>query len=283
METVGAIREVRTKVHAARAAGKRIGFVPTMGALHEGHLSLLRAGRKETGFLVLSVFVNPTQFGPKEDLAKYPRQLQADSRMAQETGVDLLFAPADEEMYPKGWCTFVDQERLTRRWEGECRPGHFRGVLTVVAKLFGIVAPDVAYFGQKDFQQAAVIRAMTADLNMPIEVKVLPTVREPDGLAMSSRNAYLNARERQQALCLSQALSHARAMAEAGRRDAAEIVEAMKGIIGRNDLARIDYVTIADPRTLEPRRQVEPGDVALLAVRVGSTRLIDNMILLERS
>ncbi|MEW6358218.1 MAG: pantoate--beta-alanine ligase [Planctomycetota bacterium] len=283
MKIVRTIEETRRKVRAARAKGKSVGLVPTMGALHEGHLSLMRAGRGETDLLVVSIFVNPTQFNDPKDLAAYPRTLDADAKMAQQVGVDLVFAPSDAEMYPQGAVTFVDQHRLTERWEGEHRPGHFRGVLTVVAKLFHIVEPDIAYFGQKDFQQATIIRAMVADLNMPIEVKVLPTVREPDGLAMSSRNVRLNTEERKQALCLFQALSLGSEMAQSGERDAGKIVAKMKNLITENPLARIDYVTIADPKTLEERRQVRPGDVALVAVRIGKTRLIDNMILLEEN
>ncbi|NOZ23477.1 MAG: pantoate--beta-alanine ligase [Planctomycetes bacterium] len=281
METVRTIEETRREVRAAKADGKSVGFVPTMGALHEGHLSLMRAGRQETDFLVISVFVNPKQFNDPKDLKAYPRELKADAEKANGVGVDLIFAPSDAEMYPKGAVTFVDQHRLTERWEGAHRPGHFRGVLTVVAKLFNIIEPDIAYFGRKDFQQAAIIKTMAADLNMSVEIKVLPTVREPDGLAMSSRNVHLSEDERKQALCLFRALSRGREMVEAGERDTGKIVTEMKQFIDGNPLARIDYVAIADPDRLEKREQVEPGDVALVAVRIGKTRLIDNMILLK--
>ena len=281
MEIVESVEEVRRHVRKARASEKRIGLVPTMGALHEGHLSLMRAGRDETEYLAVSVFVNPTQFNEAADLAKYPRQLEADAELAEEIGANLIFAPPAEVMYPEGFNTFIDQDRLTKPWEGEHRPGHFRGVLTVVTKLLNIVLPDAAYFGQKDFQQAAVIRAMVADLNMPVTIRVLPTVREPDGLAMSSRNERLSKTDWQQALCLCEALRHARSRAEAGEASAETLVEEMTEIIRQRDRTRVDYVAIVDPNTLDAKQEVAPGDVALLAVRVGETRLIDNMILLE--
>jgi len=268
--------EARDVVRAWQREGLRVGFVPTMGALHEGHLSLLRASAAECDRTVISIYVNPTQFAPTEDLAKYPRRLDADCRAAAEAGADLCFCPSDAVMYPDGFATYVVQEGLTGVLEGASRPTHFRGVLTIVCKLLHGVPADRAYFGQKDFQQTVVVRRMVRDLGMPVEVRVMPTVREPDGLAMSSRNAYLNAEERVQALCLSTALKEAQRLYAEGRTDADALREAMRRTIAEAPLARPDYVEIVDRETLEPLQTVTGRAVAVLAVKVGETRLIDN-------
>jgi len=260
----------------ARAGGRRIGFVPTMGALHEGHLSLVRAARRENDFVVVSIFVNPTQFGPREDLEKYPRMPDADQRLAAEAGADVTFEPSVEEMYPDGFATHVVQEHLGNVLEGASRPGHFRGVCTVCTKLFNIVQPDAAYFGQKDYQQSVVIRRLVRDLDLPIDVRVMPTVREPDGLAMSSRNRYLDPEQRRQAVCLSRALRLAQQMFQRGERDAALVATAARAEIEKEPLARIDYIALVHPDTLEPVARVAADTVALVAARIGATRLIDN-------
>jgi len=262
-----------------RAAGRRLGLVPTMGALHEGHLSLIRRARKDCGAVAVSLFVNPTQFGPAEDLEKYPRTFAADRAACEELGADVLFAPKAEEMYQPDAETFVVQDRLAAVLEGASRPTHFRGVLTVVLKLFNIIAPDVAYFGQKDYQQTVVIRRMVRDLDVPVEIAVLPTVREPDGLAMSSRNRYLSADERRQAVCVYQALELARSRFARGERSAERLLAEMRGRIDKERAARIDYVQVVESDTLRPVEQAKTGDVALAAVFVGTTRLIDNVVL----
>lgn len=265
----------------ARQAGKRIAFVPTMGWLHEGHLSLLREGRRRGDLLVLSIFVNPTQFGQNEDFDSYPRDLERDAALARDVGVDLIFAPEAADMYPRGYQTFVDVEgAMTSVLCGASRPGHFRGVTTVVTKLFTIVQPHVALFGQKDFQQLAVIRRMTADLNLPVEIVGMPIVREPDGLAMSSRNVYLTDEQRRQALVLYRALCEARRLVAGGRTDSAGIVESLRAMIEAEPETRIDYVEICHQATLERQRTVDADSVLLLAVFVGKTRLIDNGYLL---
>ena len=271
-------REAREQVRRWQADGLSVGLVPTMGALHEGHLSLMRASVAENDRTVISIYVNPTQFGPDEDLDDYPRRLKADGDAAEEAGVDLIFAPTDEVMYPEGSATYVVQERLTERLCGASRPAHFRGVLTVVAKLFHAVPADRAYFGQKDFQQSVVIRRMVRDLGFPVEVRVMPTVREPDGLAMSSRNEYLSDDERRQALCLHRALCAAGEMFLGGQADASALKAAMREEIEREPDARIDYVDIVGPDDLESVGEVGARDVAVLAVFVGETRLIDNMV-----
>ena len=262
-----------------RGEGKSVGLVPTMGALHEGHLSLVRAARQECDTVIVSVFVNPTQFGPNEDLDEYPRPFQADCDACAALGVDAIFAPADGEMYPADAETFVIQERLPAVLEGASRPIHFRGVLTVVLKLFNVAAPHVAYFGRKDYQQSVVVRKMAADLDVPVRIAVLPTVREDDGLAMSSRNKYLDPDERRQAVCLFEALELCRKRFADGERSAAALKAAMRERIDREPSARIDYVEIAGPDTLDPADPPGPGDVVLLAVAIGRTRLIDNAIL----
>ncbi len=262
-----------------RAGGKSVGFVPTMGALHEGHLSLMRRSRAENGFVVASIFVNPAQFGPGEDFERYPRDLEKDLALCGEAGVDAVFAPVTEEMYPKDFSVSVDPGPMAQPLEGMSRPGHFRGVATVVAKLFNIALPDRAYFGQKDAQQVAVIRNMVRGLNFGVEVVVCPIVREADGLAMSSRNAYLNPGERQAALCLSRALKVAQDLAAGGERAATQVAAAMAEEIVEEPLAELDYAAVVDPDTFEDVEKLARPALALLAVRFGKTRLIDNALL----
>jgi len=265
---------------AARAAGRRVGFVPTMGYLHEGHLSLMREAKRRADLCVVSIYVNPTQFGPKEDFSKYPRDFDRDRKLCESVGVDVIFAPTNEEMYPAGAATtWVEETAVSERWEGTSRPGHFRGVCTVVAKLFNCVLPDVACFGQKDAQQCAVLQRMVRDLNFPLEFIVCPTVREPDGLAMSSRNVYLSPAERQEALALKQALELARRELAAGRT-IDEVSAAMTALISSKPSARIDYTAFVDSETLLPVRRHEPGrTLVAMAVFVGKTRLIDNELM----
>ncbi len=268
--------QARDTVNGWQTDGLSVGFVPTMGALHEGHLSLVRASVAECDRTVVSIYVNPTQFGPGEDLEDYPRRLERDCRAAEQAGADLAFCPADRAMYPEGYSTWVVQEGLTEVLEGEHRPTHFRGVLTVVCKLFNCVPADRAYFGQKDFQQTVVVRRMVRDLNMPVSIRVMPTVREEDGLAMSSRNAYLNEAERRQALCLYRALGEAHRLYRNGERHADALRAAMERVIAKAPLARADYVDIVDARTLRRAESADEQAVAVLAVRIGKTRLIDN-------
>jgi pantoate--beta-alanine ligase len=271
------VAEARAAVAAARANRLTVGFVPTMGALHTGHATLIRAARLASGFVVVSVFVNPTQFGPNEDFAEYPRALDADRRQSADAGADLVFAPAAEEMYPPGAVTFVDVDKLGDHLCGPSRPGHFRGVCTVVLKLLNIVQPDLAYFGAKDAQQARIVRRMVRDLNVPVEVRVEPTVREPDGLAMSSRNRYLAPGERAAAPGLYRALSEVRAMAVAGERDAGRLEVELRDRLEAIPGARIDYASIVDDDSLEPINRLERPALAAVAVFLGTTRLIDNV------
>lgn len=263
----------------ARRAGKSIGLVPTMGALHEGHLSLIRRCRAENDRVVMTLFVNPIQFDRKDDLARYPRDLDRDADLAKAAGADTIFGPAADAMYPQGYATYVAVEGLTDRWEGAARPGHFRGVATVCAKLFAACRPHRAYFGQKDYQQSLVIRRLVADLNLGIEIVVLPTVREADGLALSSRNVLLNAEERRQAVVLSESLFAAQAAFKSGERDADRLRAEIEARIRTAPLAVVDYVAVCDPDTLEPLRRISRRAVALVAVRVGAIRLIDNVLL----
>lgn len=281
MDIISDIQAMQERCLAARQKGQRIVLVPTMGCLHEGHLSLMREGRKRGDLLVASVFVNPTQFGPKEDYAAYPRTLERDAELAREAGVDILFNPGVKTMYPDGYVTYVKVERLTTTLCGESRPGHFRGVTTVVCKLFNIVQPHVALFGQKDFQQLLVLRRMAADLNMPVEVVGMPTVREADGLAMSSRNSYLSPVERQQALALVDALRLASAAAHHGELHARRLIGLVRERLQREPDAGIDYIHICDGDTLQDVTRVDRNSVLLLAVRIGRTRLIDNKYLFE--
>ena len=273
--------QVRTALKGWRGQGLSVGFVPTMGALHEGHVSLVRASVAECSRTVVSIYVNPTQFPQGEDLGKYPRRLEKDCELLEQAGADLVFAPNDQVMYPEGFCTYVVQEKLTERLCGAFRPGHFRGVLTVVLKLLNIVPADRAYFGRKDFQQTVVIRRMVADLNLPVEILVQPTVREKDGLAMSSRNEYLTPEQRKQAVCLYEALSAARRLYRAGERSAAPLIKEMEHVIARSPGARPQYVEIVSPDSLAPVEEATDDSVAALAVFVGGVRLIDNMPLGE--
>jgi len=272
---------MRNACRAVRRAEKRLGFVPTMGALHEGHLSLVRAARAASDVVAASIFVNPAQFGPNEDLAKYPRTFQRDCEMleGEGEGVELLFAPVLEEMYPAGAATWVTVEGLSEKLDGRSRPGHFRGVTTVVAKLFNIVEPDAAFFGQKDAAQVAIIRRMVRDLNLPVEIVVCPIVREPDGLALSSRNAYLNPEQRRQALVLHRSLMRVQELASAGERDAARLAAAGRAEFPGETAVRLDYFEIVDPDTLDPIEDISGGALVAVAAYVGSTRLIDNILL----
>jgi pantoate--beta-alanine ligase len=266
-----------------RRRGIKIGFVPTMGFLHEGHLSLVHEARKRVGNkgkVIVSIYVNPTQFGPKEDFTKYPRDLNRDLKLCRGAGTDMVFFPSDAEMYPRkdegGYSTYVLEERLSQSMEGASRPTHFRGVTTIVAKLFNIVQPDVAVFGQKDFQQAAIIKRMVADLNFRVRIVVAPTLREADGLAMSSRNKYLDADQRAQATILHKAINRARMLVKQHKLPAAKLKTDLKQFIGTMSLAKLDYVEFFDPETLEPVEKVKPGIHMALAIFFGKTRLIDN-------
>lgn len=257
--------------------GKTIGFVPTMGYLHEGHLSLMRVAKRKSDVLVVSLFVNPTQFGPKEDFKRYPRDLQRDGKLLNEVGCDYLFYPEIKDIYPEGYETYVRVENLTKILEGAFRPGHFKGVTTIVAKLFNIVQPDVAVFGQKDFQQAVVIRTIVRDLNFPVKIIIAPTIREKSGLALSSRNEYLSHGQKKQALVLSQSLNLAKKLIKAGERDSKKIKDKMRKLISKQPQAKIDYVSINSSETLEPLKKLKGNVLISLAVRVGKTRLIDNI------
>jgi len=272
-------QELKAWVRAMHARDRRIGLVPTMGALHEGHLSLVDAARSGSDVVVMSIFVNPAQFGPNEDLARYPRDLVRDRALASSRGVDVIFVPPVEAMYPDGAEMRVVPGKVATRWEGEFRPGHFAGVLTIVAKLFHLSEPECAWFGQKDFQQAALIRQMVRDLDFPLEVEVVPTVREAGGLALSSRNAFLSAADREQALGLSRALAAAAAAFGSGTRDAAALERLMRGGLAVHPGVKVEYIAVADPDTLEPVQHADERTVVLIAARVGSTRLIDNVIL----
>jgi pantoate--beta-alanine ligase len=273
------IHEMRAESRAIRGAGKRLGFVPTMGALHEGHLSLVRAARSSSDLVAASIFVNPTQFGANEDLAKYPRSFERDRELLQGERVELLFAPSVEEMYPAGAVTWVTVEGLSDKLDGRSRPGHFRGVTTVVAKLFHVVQPDAAFFGQKDAAQVAIIRRMVRDLNLPVEIVVCPIVRAADGLAMSSRNAYLDPDERKRALVLQRSLLRAEHLAETGERNAARLVAAGREEIDKERSVRLDYFEIVNPDTLDPLEEISGGGLVAVAAVVGGTRLIDNILL----
>lgn len=278
MKVAHTIKEVRETVKAWKREGLCVGLVPTMGYLHEGHQSLMKEARKECDKVVVSVFVNPMQFGPGEDLDSYPRDMNRDMAVCEEAGVDLIFHPEPSEMYHDDFSSFVDMNTLTGNLCGKTRPIHFRGVCTVVSKLFHIVTPDKAYFGQKDAQQLAVIRHMVEDLNEDIEIVGCPIIRESDGLAKSSRNTYLNEQERKAALCLSRAVFAGQKMVLDGEKDTAKIRQAMVEIIQEESLARIDYVQIVDFRTLEDTDVVEGPILAAMAVYIGKTRLIDNFI-----
>jgi pantoate--beta-alanine ligase len=279
MKICNSIEDMRAACRAGRSGGKRLGFVPTMGALHGGHMSLVRAARASCGIVAASIFVNPLQFGPKEDFAKYPRSFDRDGELFEKEGVELLFTPSLEEMYPAGPVTWVTVEGLSDKLDGRSRPGHFRGVTTVVAKLFHIVEPDAAFFGQKDAAQVAIIRRMVRDLNFVLEIVACPIVREADGLAMSSRNAYLDPRERKQALVLHRALDRVKELWEGGEREAAKLVASGKKEIATEQSVRLDYFEIVDKDSLDPLEDAGKGALIAVAALVGSTRLIDNVVL----
>jgi pantoate--beta-alanine ligase len=275
LEVLRTAAEIRSRVAALKKQGQTLALVPTMGFLHEGHLSLMREGRKRADVCAASIFVNPTQFGPTEDLSRYPRDEAGDLAKCESVGVSLVWAPEAGEVYPAGYQTFVEVEQLQQRWCGEKRPGHFRGVATVVAKLFNVFTPDLALFGEKDFQQLAVLRRMARDLSMPVEVVGLPIVREADGLAMSSRNAYLGPDERRRALGLSRALKAAQHLKANGELRAAALVDCGLAELASVD-ARVDYLTVIDPETLEPLEELSQPARMLIAAFIGRTRLIDN-------
>jgi pantoate--beta-alanine ligase len=272
VETIADLRRLRLKLP------EPVGFVPTMGYLHEGHLTLVKRAKAENSSVVVSIFVNPTQFGPQEDFNKYPRDPKRDLALLEKERVDIVFMPSVVEMYPPQFSSWVEVGKISERLEGASRPGHFRGVATVVAKLFNIVQPDRAYFGQKDAQQLVVIKKMVADLNMNLEIVGVPTVREPDGLAMSSRNTYLNAEERKAALVLYQALTLAQKLFSQGEKDAQTIRRQMTDLIQKQPLAKIDYISIADAETLDELDIARPPALVSLAVKIGRTRLIDNVV-----
>lgn len=277
MRLISDLAKMKAYIKKVKQGGKSIGFVPTMGYLHEGHLSLMRQARKDEDIVVISIFVNPTQFRPDEDYKRYPRDLERDKKLAKEVGVDLIFAPSTSEMYPKGYSSYVNVGELTEPLCGRFRPGHFRGVTTVCLKLFNIVKPDVAYFGQKDAQQAIVIKRMVRDLNLDLKIKVLPIVRERDGLAMSSRNTYLTPKERNDALCLYRSLKVAKQMIASGSKDPAKVVGRMKRMIAPK-VSEIDYISIVETRGLNKVKVITGEVLIALAVWIGKKRLIDNII-----
>jgi len=279
VQTVTSIKEMQSFSDRVRREGKTIALVPTMGFLHPGHLSLMEEGRQRGDILVISIFVNPNQFGVGEDYRDYPRDMEKDQKLAKEVGVDVIFAPTVAEMYPLGCQTYVTVEKVTKNLCGISRPTHFRGVTTVVCKLFTIVKPHVAIFGEKDFQQLVTIRQMTSDLNLDVEIVGMSIYREEDGLAMSSRNKYLNPDERKAALCLFNSLKKALALFEQGERNAGEIVREVKKVIEAEKLAQIDYVKICDAKTIEDIEQIDREAVLALAVKIGKARLIDNVVL----
>ncbi len=283
MKTCGSIEEMTVYSHKVHASGMKLGLVPTMGALHEGHLSLVRKSVLEMEKTAVSIFVNPAQFSPGEDFDKYPRDFEGDFAKLEEAGADCVFLPTPEMMYPEGYATYVTQEKLEGVLCGRSRPGHFRGVLTVVLKLFNIVMPRRAYFGQKDYQQSVIIRRMTGDLNVPVEIAVLPIVREEDGLAMSSRNRNLSTPERKNAVCLYRALVKGKELIEDGEKDVKTVTEEMKGIIDAVPGVEIDYISVVDPDSLRNVSEMASTAVLAGAVRVGSTRIIDNIIVAGNS
>jgi pantoate--beta-alanine ligase len=278
MKLVKSIEEMRAFSNTVHSRGAQLGLVPTMGALHEGHLSLVRAARDKSDVITVSIFVNPTQFGPQEDFAKYPRNLDRDSTLLEREHVDVIFAPSVEDMYPAGAVTWVAVEGMSDRLCGRSRPGHFRGVTTVVSKLFHIVEPDAAFFGQKDAAQVAIIRRMVRDLNMPISIEVCPIIREPDGLALSSRNAYLNPEERKSALVLYRSLRRAQEVFDRGERESAKLIAAGKQEFAKEPAARLDYLEIVDPDSLESIPAISKRALIAVAAFVGNTRLIDNVV-----
>jgi pantoate--beta-alanine ligase len=278
MKICTTIDEIRAACRVLRSQRGRLGFVPTMGALHEGHLSLVRAAKASCDVVAASIFVNPKQFGPNEDFGTYPRAFERDRSLLENEGVDLLFAPQVEEMYPAGAVTWVTVEELSNKLDGRSRPGHFRGVTTVVSKLFHIIEPDAAFFGQKDAAQVAILRRMVRDLNFPVEIVVCPIVREPDGLAMSSRNAYLDSQQRKRALVLHRALMRAKKLADQGERSAAKLVATVREELASEPLVRLDYLEIVDPDSLDTLEDISKRALMVLAAFVGTTRLIDNVM-----
>ncbi len=278
MKIIRKIKLMQEYVQKQRQAGKTIGFVPTMGALHEGHLSLIRQAAKENDIVVISIFVNPTQFGPKEDFKKYPRPMAKDLRLAKSAGADVIFNPKAEEMYPAGYQTYVEVGKIAEGLCGASRPGHFRGVATIVAKLFNAVPADKAYFGQKDYQQTQVIKQLVKDLNISAQIVACPIIREKDGLAMSSRNQYLSPKERKSATCLYEALKIAKAMINSGIKDVSKTKKEMRNIIESNLSARVDYIEIVDAETMQSVTRIKGKVTIALAVFIGKTRLIDNVV-----
>jgi pantoate--beta-alanine ligase len=279
VKRIPTIAEMKAACRQVTRSGKTLGFVPTMGALHEGHLSLVRAAKARCDITAVSIFVNPLQFAPTEDLAKYPRPLERDAAMLEQLGVDLLSLPTADEMYPAGALTYVLVDELSNKLDGASRPGHFRGVATVVTKLFEIVRPDCAFFGQKDAAQVAVLRKLVHDLDMDVEIVVCPIVREKDGLAMSSRNVYLTPEQRQRALALHRSLMRVQTLADQGERNAARLIEVGKQVIAEEPAARLDYFAVVDPNTLDPVADVTRGALVSVAAYFGTTRLIDNILL----
>jgi pantoate--beta-alanine ligase len=276
MELIKHLNEMRSYIHRIEKE-KSIGFVPTMGHLHQGHLSLIKRARQDCDEVVVSIFVNPTQFGAGEDYSRYPRDLSRDIKLCKQEGVDVVFAPSREEMYPDGYSTFVKvEEELSLTLEGSSRPGHFQGVCTILTKLFNIISPDFSYFGQKDYQQVLVVKRLVRDLNLRTQIVVLPTVREKDGLAVSSRNSYLNREERRAATILHQSLEKARQLIKEGKRDPDLVVSRMKDVIKAESLAEIDYVAVVDPETLRKVERIGKEVLVAMAVKIGGTRLIDN-------
>lgn len=279
MKVIREIDKMKTHSKIMRKENKLVGFVPTMGYFHEGHLNLIRAARKQVDIVIVSVFVNPIQFMPNEDFEKYPRDISRDEELAKSCGVDVIFYPKKEDMYPHGYSTYIEVEKLTDNLCGKSRPGHFRGVTTVVAKLFEIVRPDIAYFGQKDAQQAFVVRKMVEDLSMGVVIKIMPIIREENGLAMSSRNVYLSKSERKDASVLYHALSQAEELIRSGEKDAKKIIKKIRNLVNEKPSAKIDYVSIADTKALKDVKSVKEEALIALAVFIGKTRLIDNIII----
>ena len=275
---VESISSIQAYVAACRKRGMKVGFVPTMGAFHDGHLTLMREARRNNQAVIVSIFVNPIQFSAGEDFDRYPRRLEQDTKMAESEGVDVIFSPSVAEMYPKGFDTYVDQSDLPAKLCGEFRVGHFRGVMTIVTKLFNIVKPDVAYFGQKDYQQSLIIRRTATDLNLEVATKVLPTVREEDGVAMSSRNIYLGPKQRKDATCLIQSLHRAEDMVNNGESSASKVAAEMKRLIRKVKGTRVEYIAIVNSDTLEPVKEIKGKTLVALAVRIGKARLIDNIL-----
>lgn len=279
MRTITKAGEMHEAVREEKSHSKNIGFVPTMGFLHEGHLSLVRESMQRADVTVVSIFINPTQFGPREDFKEYPRDINRDTEILKREGVDYLFLPDNKEIYPEGYKTYVEVHDLQDKLCGRSRPGHFRGVCTVVLKLFNVVNPDIAFFGQKDAQQAIILKKMAQDLNLGVKIEIIPIVREDDGLALSSRNVYLSQEERRAALVLSKSLEEAHQVVKNGEGDSGRIISRMKEMIAKEPLLRIDYVEIVDMENLEPVKKIEKQALAALAVFIGKVRLIDNAIL----